>query len=103
MIETFLVFEQFLTKTLFPNFCGGVYIISFSFYLSMYLCIYLSMFVRGSNGRVSVRCARGAALAATRECVGGGSGAPQALRRAAQRRCVRRRKKKKKKLWARCA
>ena len=25
MIETFLVFEQFLTKTLFPNFCGGVY------------------------------------------------------------------------------
>ena len=26
MIETFLVFEQFLTKTLFPNFCGGVYI-----------------------------------------------------------------------------
>ena len=52
--------------------------------------MYLSMFVRGSNGRVSVRCARGAALAATRECVGGGSGAPQALRRAAQRRCVRR-------------
>ena len=26
MIETFLVFEQFLTKTLFPNFCGGVYV-----------------------------------------------------------------------------